>query len=217
MKKVPVFNAKGDRVGAVEFAEDAFGTKVRARLLKDVVVASESRRRSGSASTKERGEIKGSTRKPWRQKGTGHSRSGSRKSPIWRGGGVIFGPRPRDYSREVPKGQRRGALRSALALKLREDRIKVVKGLAVSEPKTKELRTLLARLGADRSVVLVVSEFDRNLWLSARNLPTVDAVTADSLDARSLASRLNVVIAEDAVEAVRKAGSSGGSGEDGEA
>jgi large subunit ribosomal protein L4 len=117
----------------------------------------------------------------------------------------------------VPKGQRREALRSALALKLREDRIKVVKGLAMSEPKTKELRALLTRLGADRSVVLVLSEFDRNLWLSARNLPAVDAVTADRLDARSLTSRLNVVIAEDAVEAVRKAGSSGGPGEDGEA
>jgi large subunit ribosomal protein L4 len=217
MKEVPVFNAKGDRVGAVEFAEDAFGTKVRARLLKDVVVASESRRRSGNASTKERGEIKGSTRKPWRQKGTGHARSGSRKSPVWRGGGTIFGPRPRDYSREVPKGQRREAIRSALALKLREDRIKVVKGLAMSEPRTKELRALLARLGTDRSVVLVVSEFDRNLWLSARNLPTVDTVTADRLDARSLASRLNVVIAEEAVEAVRKAGSTGGPREDGEA
>jgi large subunit ribosomal protein L4 len=213
MNEVPVFNAKGDRVGAVDFADDAFGGSVKGRLLKDVLVASESRRRSGNADTKERGEIKGSTRKPWRQKGTGHARSGSRKSPLWRGGGTIFGPHPRDYSRDVPRRQRRAALRSALALKLREGRIKVVTGLAMSEPKTGDLRRLLARMGAARSAVVVTSQFDRNLWLSARNLPSVDTVTADRLDARGVSSRQNVVITEDAVELVRNAGSGGGSRE----
>jgi large subunit ribosomal protein L4 len=210
MSEIPVYNAKGDRVGAVDLADDAFGAKVRGQLLKDVIVASESRRRSGSASTKERGEIKGSTRKPWRQKGTGHARSGSRKSPIWRGGGVTFGPRPRDHSRDVPKAQRRAALKSALALKLREGRIAVVKDLSMSGPKTKELRRLLAKMGVERSTVVVTREFDENLWLSARNLPSVDAVTADRLDARSVASRQNMVITEDAVDIVKGDVAAGG-------
>ncbi len=216
MSDIPVYNAKGDRVGGLSLDEDAFGARVRGQLLKDVIVASESRHRRGTASTKERGEIKGSTRKPWRQKGTGHARAGSRKSPVWRGGGTIFGPHPRDHSREAPRAQRKAALKSALALKLREGRIVVVKELTMSEPKTGDLRRLLAKMGVERSAVVVTELFDKNLWLSARNLQSVDMVTADKLDARSVSSRLNIVITEDAMDIVKGAAAGGTSKEKGE-
>lgn len=204
MTAVPVYNTSGKRVGEMDTNEESFGPRVRSSLLKQVVIASEHNRRSGTAATKERGEITGSTRKPWRQKGTGNARAGSRKSPIWRGGGTIFGPRPRDYSARVSKKARRGALKSALLLRLREGQIKVVRGLKMDQPKTKELNRLLEQIGAARDCLLVVSEFDRNLWLSARNMPSVDIVTADGLNARSVASRTNIVVAEDAMEAIGK-------------
>ncbi len=204
MTSVPVYNTSGKRVGEVEANEETFGRSVRISLLKQVILASERNRRRGTASTKERGEITGSTRKPWRQKGTGNARVGSRKSPIWRSGGTIFGPRPRDYSARVSKKTRRGALKSALLLRLKEEQIKVIRGLEMKKPKTKELNRVLEQIGAGRDCLLVVSQFDKNLWLSARNIPSVDIVTADELDARAVASRRNIVVAEDAMEAIVK-------------
>lgn len=204
MTTVPVYDTSGKRVGEVKADEKTFGRNVRASLLKQVVVASERNRRRGTAATKERGEITGSTRKPWRQKGTGNARAGSRKSPIWRGGGTIFGPRPRDYSARMSNKTRRSALKSALLLRLKEGQIKVVRDLKMKEPRTKELNRLLEQIGSARDCLLVVSEFDTNLWLSARNMPSVDIVTAGGLDARSVASRTNIVVAEDAMDAIGK-------------
>lgn len=200
MIDVPVYSMEGGSAGTRKVNEEVFGDCVRFRLLKEVIVASEAAHRSGTASTRERSEVVGTTAKPWRQKGTGRARAGSVKSPIWRGGGTVFGPRPRNYAQSISKRSRQTALRSVLLLKLKEGSVKVVKNLAVKEPKTKELYGFLARIDAASSTVIVVSEFNENLWLSGRNIHSVDVVTADQLDARMLASRKNLVIAEDAMK-----------------
>lgn len=206
MISVPVYGGQGDQIGAVEVDESRFGRAVRGRLLKDVLIASEAAHRSGTAATKERGDVVGRTGKPWRQKGTGNARAGSVKSPIWRGGGTIFGPHPRSFSQRIPKKARKEALKSALLLKFRGGQVKVLKELVVGEPKTKVLSGLLTRIGAE-DCLLVVSGYDKNLWLSARNLPGVDVVTVDQLDARGVASRSKMVLTDEAMAVI------GGGGE----
>ncbi|GAG19538.1 unnamed protein product [marine sediment metagenome] len=202
MTSVPIYNVSGKRVGKIDANEESLGSRVNADLLKHAVVISERNHRRGTASTKERGEIKGTTRKPWRQKGTGNARAGSKKSPVWRGGGTIFGPRPRDYSVRVSKKTKRGALKSALLLRLKEGQIKAIRGLKLAEPKTKELHQMLKQMDAGKNCLLVVAEFDKKLWLSARNIPSVEVVTADGLDARRVAARTNIVVAEDAMTTI---------------
>src|SRR5206468_2769577 len=130
-------------------------------------------RRRGTASTKTRGEVSGGGRKPWRQKGTGRARQGSIRSPLWRGGGIALGPKPRDYTYRVPKKVRRAALCSALSLKVREGLLKVVSRLELPEPKTKRMVGLLKDLGVARRVLILLADDNLNVQLAARNLPDV--------------------------------------------
>lgn len=216
MTTIPVYDKRGTETGTMEIDETSFGEHVKHRLLKDALVAYESGRHQGTACTKERGDVAGSTSKPWRQKGTGRARAGSRKSPIWRGGGVVFGPRPHDFRKRMLKKARRKALDSALLLKIRKNRMKVVEGIDVPEPKTKDLDMILGRMAVKGDALIVVSQFDRALWLSARNLPSVDVVTARGLNARIVAARRVLVVARDAVADLSSAGGSDSADKDGE-
>ncbi len=204
MAEVKCYDLNGEEVGLLSVDDAIFGDKVRYRLLKEVVVAYERGGRQGTACTKTRGEVAGSGRKPWIQKGTGRARAGDRRSPIWVGGGTVFGPRPRDYGVRVPAKKRFQALKSALKVKLQEGEIKIVKTLDIPEPKTKILRRLLENAGCTGGVLLVLSEKKENVWLAARNLPRVDVYTYDHLDARKVLLRKDVLIEESAFEKIKE-------------
>jgi large subunit ribosomal protein L4 len=174
---------KKGSVGEVSFDAAPFGTKLLYRTLKDAVDMYETNQRQGTASTKGRAEVAGSNKKPWPQKHTGRARAGDRKSPIWRGGGTVFGPKPRDYSYHMPKKARRVALRSALSGKLADGEVVVADFSSFAAPSAKEARALLAAVGAPRRAVIVLSEKNETVWKSFRNFPRVSVCTAADLSA----------------------------------
>jgi large subunit ribosomal protein L4 len=169
-----------------------------------VVVAQQANLRQGTADTKERAEVAGSTKKLWRQKGTGRARIGSGKSPHWRGGGTAFGPHPRDYSLNASKKIRRNALASLLADRLQEGRFFVLNELKLDSPKTKEIISLLRRLNIAKSCLIVTEAPDKNAHLSARNIPGVDQTYVDSLSALDVISHENLVLTKSALETLEK-------------
>ena len=189
--EIPSRGAGGEDKGTLKISSENFDSVARYRLLKEAVVMHQANRRQGTHATLTRAGVKGSGKKPWRQKGTGHARSGSRKSPIWRGGGVVFGPQPRDYSYSINKKQRRLAVRSALFVKFRDGEVRVVDGLDFSGgPKTRQLQKTLEALELGGKRVLIgTGDNDSNLVLSARNIPKlcvsplVNFNTYDILDA----------------------------------
>jgi len=177
---------KAGSLGEVELDERPFGGKVLFRTLKDALLMYQANRRQGTASTRGRSEVKGSNKKPWRQKHTGRARAGDRKSPIWRGGGTVFGPNPRDWSYHMPARARRVALRSALAGKLADGEVVVADLGAFPQPSAKSARKVLADLGTPRRAVIVVGERNGNLWKSFRNFPGVTVRTAAELSAHDV-------------------------------
>ena len=183
----------GGKVGTREVDETVLAAKVLGRTLKEVLVMYEANARQGTAKTKERGEISGSNKKPWKQKHTGRARAGSRKSPIWRGGGTVFGPRPRSFYCRVPTKQRRVALASALYAKLRDGEVLVVDGLPSQSPSTKEAYSLLCAVGAQRSALIVTHEHDAIAYRSVRNIKNVDIMPLSDLNARAVLLRQNLV------------------------
>lgn len=172
---------KAGSVGQVEIDEAPFGDKVLYRTLKDAVVMHQANQRQGNASTKGRSQVAGSRHKPWRQKHTGRARAGDRKSPIWRGGGTVFGPKPRDFSYHMPVKARRVALRTAIAGKLADGEVVVADMGAFSQPSSKAARKILADLGSPHRALIVCAERDDNLYKSFRNFPRVNIRTAAEL------------------------------------
>lgn len=181
MLKLPVLNQEGKVNGEVTLPESIFSYPIKKQILYEAVVNYLANQRQGTASTKTRGEVSGSNRKPWRQKGTGRARVGSIRSPLWRKGGIIFGPKPRDYSYEIPKQVKRNALKSALALRYKEKRLLLIDDLSFSQSKTKEAVQLLKQLQVDSALVVDLAD-NRNLFLAMRNLPQAKAVDARSLN-----------------------------------
>lgn len=171
------------KVGQVEFNEAPFGGKVKYRLLKDAVVMYHANLRQGTAKTKERNEVHGSGAKPWKQKHTGRARAGDKKSPLWRKGGTIFGPHPRDFSFHMPAKARRVALRSAIAGKLKDSELVVAELPKLSAPSAKAARKMLADLGTPRRTMIVLAQSDANVWKSFRNFPGVKVRLAQDLNA----------------------------------
>jgi len=169
MATLDVKNIKGKKVGSIELSDAVYAAEVKEHLLWEVVRAQRAGWRAGTAKTKTRGEVRGGGRKPYRQKGTGRARQGTIRSPVHVGGGTVFGPQPRDYSIPVPKKVRRGALRSAVSLRLREDQLIVLDELTLAEIKTGGLVEILGNLDAPRALI-VESTDNRNVSLSARNL-----------------------------------------------
>jgi large subunit ribosomal protein L4 len=184
----------GGSVSTQRVDDSAFGARVLQRTLKDAIVMYEANRRSGTAKTKTRGEVNGPNHKLWKQKHTGRARMGTTKAPHWRGGGVVFGPQPRDYSYHMPKKARRAALRSALCGKLRDGELSVADGWPADRPSTRGALSVLAALGLrDTSVLVVTEQPDRNVYLSLRNVPTADVAAVADLNARQVLLRKHVV------------------------
>ncbi len=203
MPKVPVYNTEGETVGELELREDVFAVPVNEPLLHQAVVTYLANRRLGTHKTKTRGEVRGGGRKPWRQKGTGRARQGSIRAPHWRKGGIVFGPRPRDYRLRLPRKMRRGALRSALSAKVRDGALLVLDELHLPRPATREVLRVLRNLGvADKKPLLVLPRVDRDVVRAARNLPGVETAVAADLNAYTVLKHPRVVFTREAVERV---------------
>ncbi len=203
MPNVPVFNMQGETVGEISLSDAVFGVAVNVPLLHQVAVGYLANQRQGTVAVKTRGLVSGGGRKPWRQKHTGKARQGSIRAPHWKGGGVVFGPRARDYRHALNKSTRRGALRSALSARVLEGGLRVVDRLEFAEPKTKELAGVLGRLAlADSRTLIVTAGVDRNVYLSGRNMEDVAVTPADGLNAMQVLRARGVVITRDAVAAI---------------
>ena len=181
--KVNVQNTKGDSVEELEINFDAFEDDSKGlQAVHDAVVAYRASQRSGTACAKTRSEVAGTGKKPWRQKGTGRARAGSKQSPIWRGGGVVFGPRPRSFRKDINKKTRKLALRKALSERFKAGEVLVVYQVQMDQPKTKDVIRLLDQLKVDGTALIVTGEVNANAQLSARNIPYVDVTTSASLN-----------------------------------
>lgn len=181
--KVNVQNIKGDSLEELEINFDAFEDDSKGlQAVHDAVVAYRASQRSGTACAKTRSEVAGTGKKPWRQKGTGRARAGSKQSPIWRGGGVVFGPRPRSFRKDINKKTRKLALRKALSERFKAGEVLVVDQVQMDQPKTKDVIRLLDQLKVDGTALIVTGEVNANAQLSARNIPYVDVTTSASLN-----------------------------------
>jgi large subunit ribosomal protein L4 len=205
MSAVPILDANGKPAGTVELAASVFGVTVNVPLVHQAVVRELADRRRGTHDTKGRSEVSGGGRKPWRQKKTGRARQGSIRAPQWRGGGIVFGPHPRDYTLAMPQKARRGALRVALSQKLADGAIVVVNQIALAEPKTKTLVAFLKGLGLRDSTLLVVIAPTENLTRASRNLRWLRVVKPGHLSAYELLRHRRVLFERTALEAVQEA------------
>jgi len=195
----PVLTAKGTKKGSIELADSLFGAPVRSALIHQAAMAQLDARRVGTADTLTRAEVRGGGRKPWRQKGTGRARQGSRTSPQWRGGGVVFGPHPRDYAVKVNDKVRRAALRGALSAKTADGAVKVVEGFDLDKIQTKALVERLSAWEVHGRVLLVLAARDENVERSAANLREVRIILADSLNVVDLLEADTIVFTRDGV------------------
>ncbi|MEM0011531.1 MAG: 50S ribosomal protein L4 [Candidatus Bathyarchaeia archaeon] len=206
MPTVEILNKEGKVVGQMDLNRSVFGVEPNHTLMHQAVLSYLANQRQGTHSTKTRGEVRGGGRKPWRQKGTGRARQGSIRAPQWVGGGVVFGPKPRDYSFYLSKNERRAALRSALSAKLADGEIVVVEELRLEEPKTKKMEEILASIGlSNKTVLIVLDETDPNVILSARNLPNVvGIIRAQDLTTYDVLSTEVVLMTKGAVEVLER-------------
>ena len=199
MAQTTLYDRTGANVGTVELADNLFAAPVNASVLHQVVTAQLAGRRTGTHDTKTRGEVRGGGKKPYRQKGTGRARQGSRTAPHYRGGGAVFGPHPRSYEQRLPRKMKRLALRGALTAKLGDDAIRVIDTFALEAIRTKDFAGVLAAVNATGRVLVVAPGRDERLQLSARNLPTVEVILADSLNVVDLLNADVVLIEQPAL------------------
>ncbi|QCR34193.1 50S ribosomal protein L4 [Lysinibacillus sp. SGAir0095] len=204
MTKVSVLSQTGASVGEIELNDLVFGIEPNEAVLFDAVVAQRASLRQGNHKVKNRSEVAGGGRKPWRQKGTGRARQGSIRSPQWRGGGTVFGPTPRSYSYKLPKKVRRLALKSALSAKVGEQNLLVLDALQLAAPKTKDFKAILGNLNIEKKALFVTAELDENVALSARNIPGVTVLTASGINVLDLLGHEKVVFTKAAVEKVEE-------------
>ena len=205
MKKVELLNLKGEKVKDINLEEKVFGIEPNKNVLYDAIILSRASLRQGTHSTKNRSEVSGGGRKPWRQKGTGRARQGSIRAVQWVGGGRYGTPVPRDYSKKQNRKERRLAIKSALAYKAQENGVIVLENLKLATPKTKDMKALLETLKiADKKVLLVVKEFDDNMILASRNLQNVVLISADEINVLDVVGTDVVVFTQDALNAVEE-------------
>ncbi len=195
MKKIKVYNTEGELVRELDPPEHVFSYPVKKHLIWEAVRSYLDSQRKGSASTKTRGEVSGGGRKPWRQKGLGRARAGSIRSPLWRHGGITFGPKPRDWSWRLPKKARRNALKSALAAKLADDELFIIDRFELEEPKTKKAAEVLRKLNVDDALFVELGE-NRNLFLSLRNIPRIEVMRPEQLNAYFVLKRKYLIFTE---------------------
>jgi large subunit ribosomal protein L4 len=203
--QLDVVDSNNEKVGAFDVRDDVFGGRVKSDLVWQSVVRANAAERRGTHMTKNRALVSGSGKKPWRQKGTGRARVGEIRTPLWRKGGTVFGPRPRSYEYRLPRKVERGALRAALAQKLQDGHLIVVEALAAAETKTKAAAAMLAKLGVAGKAVLVDVKPDEALAKSVRNLPGVSLVASGRLTAREVMKAERVVATRSALETLQEA------------
>ncbi|HPZ90947.1 MAG: 50S ribosomal protein L4 [Firmicutes bacterium] len=204
MPKIAVHNSKGEQVGEMELNPAIFAAPVNEAAVHEVVVAYLANQRRGTASTKTRGMVRGGGRKPWRQKGTGRARHGSIRSPIWTGGGTVFGPHPRDYSVRLPKKLKRVALRSALTTKYNNNEIIVLDQLSMETPRTKDVVQLLKNLKVEGKAVLITADPSPAVYKSARNIPGVSTGIADNINTYQVLNSGSLILTRDAVARIEE-------------
>ncbi|BDG45548.1 MULTISPECIES: 50S ribosomal protein L4 [Parageobacillus] len=204
MPKVALYNQNGETIGEIELNDSVFGIEPNKYVLFEAVIMQRASLRQGTHKTKNRAEVSGGGRKPWRQKGTGRARQGSIRAPQWRGGGTVFGPVPRSYSYKLPKKVRRLAIKSALSSKVLENNIVVLDNLTLEAPKTKEMVKILNNLSVDRKALIVTDVANENVALSARNIPGVTVVTANGINVLDVLNHDKLVITKAAVEKVEE-------------
>jgi large subunit ribosomal protein L4 len=200
VSKVDIHDLSGSVVGQLDLNDPLILDAAPGQVVHEAVVAYRANNRAGTASTLRKGEVKGSNRKPWRQKGTGRARAGYRQSPVWRGGSVAFGPHPRKFTKKVNKKAGRAAFRQALSVKLREGEVRVIQDLNLEEGKTKALVAVLNALKIEGAALFVVEKMEKNALLAARNIPNVELVTADAVSTYELVRYPAVVITKDAFQ-----------------
>lgn len=198
--QIDVIDKNGTKVSQMDLNESLYG-EVKEHLFYEVVKMQLANRRSGTASTKTKGEVSGGGIKPWKQKGTGRARSGSIRSPLWRHGGTVFGPHPRDYSYKVPKKVMKEALKSALALRLKDGALKIYDTLEIDAPKTKSALEILKKAGLDNALIVIEGK-NRNLELAVRNLKDFKVIAAGGLNVYDILNYDNLVITKGALEKV---------------
>jgi large subunit ribosomal protein L4 len=203
--QIDVVNSSNEKVGAIEVSDDVFGGRVNGGLIWESVVHANAAERRGTHKTKNRANVSGSGKKPWRQKGTGRARVGEIRNPLWRKGGTVFGPQPRSYDFRIPKKVEVGALRAALAEKLRDGRVVVVDALTASESKTKAAATMLKALGVDGKAVLIDVTPDEKLSRSVQNIPGIAMRASGRVSARDIANADRVVATRSAFEKLQEA------------
>lgn len=196
MARLSVIDLQGKEVRDLDLPDEVFGSPLKDHLIYEAVLAYRAAGRRGTHATKNRSDVRGGGKKPWRQKKTGRSRHGSIRSPIWKGGGTVFGPQPHTYDFAFPRRKRHGALRSALSAKLRDGKLLVVDSLTLGEPRTKELAKVMLGLGVKGSALLVDEPGNRHLELSARNLPRVKATLSTALNIVDVLEYDTVVLTE---------------------
>ena len=204
MPKVALFNQNGENVGEIELQDAVFGIEPNNKVLFDAIVMQRASQRQGTSKVKNRSEVRGGGRKPWRQKGTGRARQGSIRSPQWRGGGTVFGPTPRSYAYKLPKKVRRLAIKSALATKVVENNIVVLEDLVLNAPKTKDMLAVLKGLTVEKKALIVTADANESVELSARNIPGVTVITADGVNVLDVLHHDKLIMTKAAVEKVEE-------------
>lgn len=203
MAKVSVFNMEGKEVEQMELADSVFGVEVNDHLVHMAVLQQLANKRQGTQKAKTRSEVRGGGRKPWRQKGTGHARQGSTRSPQWTGGGVVFAPTPRDYSFKLNRKEKRAALLSALSSRVQENKLIVVDQLAFDEIKTKKFAEVLKNLKVEKALV-VLGQDDEKAIISARNIPDVKTAQINSINVYDILKYNTLVVTKEAVKSIEE-------------
>jgi large subunit ribosomal protein L4 len=203
--QIDVVNQQNEKVGSLDLRDEVFGGRVKVDLIHESVVHANAAARRGTHATKTRAMVSGTGKKPWRQKGTGRAQVGEARNPLWRKGGIVFGPQPRSYDYHLPRKVEKGALRAALTQKLRDNAVTVVDALAVGEIKTKAAAEMLRRLGADRKTLLVDVKPEDKLALSVRNLEGVRLLPSNRISARDVMNTRRLVLTRAALEKLQEA------------
>ena len=203
MANVTVYNMEGNEVGTMELNDAVFGVEINEHLVHLAVVRQLANKRQGTQKAKTRSEVSGGGRKPWRQKGTGHARQGSTRSPQWTGGGVVFAPVPRDYEIKMNKKERRAALKSALTSRVQENKLIVLDDLKLDEVKTKAMQAVLNNLNVSKAMV-VLADNDQNVVLSARNIPDVITALPNTINVYDVLKYNTVILTKSAVASIEE-------------
>ena len=204
MKKQSVINIKGEKVKDITLNEKVWGVEPNDAVLYDAITLARNSMRQGTHSTKTRSDVSGGGRKPWKQKGTGHARQGSTRSPQWRGGGIVFGPTPRSYSKKQNRKERVLALKSALSYKVKDSSLVVLDNLNIETSKTKDMINILEAIKATKNILIVVNDLTDNVILSTRNIPNVVLLRNDEINTLDIIAADTLVITEDAVKSIEE-------------